>query len=394
MKFETIHFNKKKKMIAIVIFAFVIGITIGLVTSKAAYRTTESINIATGTIDYNPGDLNILAVKIQKENTTGTEESDYETSNVVPTGNYALNRTKSYCNYNNNGTPTNINTKFYYDNTLGIVDIRIEKKGTKCYLYYDRIQSQLINYTMLYDGSLNNATTNQMTSVTGGWTADGWDEETWSTWVPKTSGTLSNNSMILNSASSNSVWLGTANSIPVEMGDSLFGRMKRTDNISTNRFFIELRKEKKNNANIVINGNGAANFVRIVCSSKNVVEIKNATIAEEVSYAYASAIAYQQGAGTVYEVWITKPDNWQELVSITGVTEPENMLDLLSDSEKITTILNNKEAVKYMITQCTGDFLGNAIASQTFMTAYRNSPYKSLIDSNSHWSKFISLAIY
>ena len=45
-----------------------------------------------------------------------------------------------------------------------------------------------------------------------------------------------------------------------------------------------------------------------------------------------------------------------------------------------------------MVKQCTGDFMAKAISNSTFMTAYQSSPYKSLIDNNEHWAKFINMA--
>lgn len=50
-------------------------------------------------------------------------------------------------------------------------------------------------------------------------------------------------------------------------------------------------------------------------------------------------------------------------------------------------------AVKYMVKRCTGEFMTKAIQNSTFMSAYASSPYKSLIDANVHWKKFIDMSV-
>lgn len=99
--------------------------------------------------------------------------------------------------------------------------------------------------------------------------------------------------------------------------------------------------------------------------------------------------------GRIHEVVLTKQDNWQDLCTIAGIN-PSNYTDeetLCSDSTAIATILSNRNAVKFMIYQCTGSFMANAISSSTFLTALNNSSYNTTIQANEHWNKFLSMVV-
>lgn len=82
-----------------------------------------------------------------------------------------------------------------------------------------------------------------------------------------------------------------------------------------------------------------------------------------------------------------KPDNWAELSNLIEI-EATSISDILDNS---VTLLSNKKAVEYMMYNCTGDFMMNAIMSETFLTALNNSQYKTMIMANEHWSKFLSM---
>lgn len=95
------------------------------------------------------------------------------------------------------------------------------------------------------------------------------------------------------------------------------------------------------------------------------------------------------GRGTflVYSIALVKEDNWQELASKTGITA--SSIDVLLNNS--ATLLSNKNAVDYMIYNCTGTFMLSAIQSSTFLTALNNSAYKTTIQANEHWNKFLSM---
>ena len=87
-------------------------------------------------------------------------------------------------------------------------------------------------------------------------------------------------------------------------------------------------------------------------------------------------------AGLLY-----KEDDWQTLAGIAGITAG-SIDDILTNS---SVLLSNEEAVKFMVYNCTGDFMVSAIQSSTFLTALNNSEYKTKIYANEHWSKFLSM---
>ena len=95
----------------------------------------------------------------------------------------------------------------------------------------------------------------------------------------------------------------------------------------------------------------------------------------------------QTGSMYVYEVFAYKADDYAKLASKAGITAT-SIDDILTDS---STLLSNEDAVNFMIAQCTGDFMVSAIQNTTFLTALNNSPYKSVVQSNEHWAKFLAM---
>lgn len=84
---------------------------------------------------------------------------------------------------------------------------------------------------------------------------------------------------------------------------------------------------------------------------------------------------------------LLKPDNWEELASIAEITA-SSIADVLTNS---STLLNNVDAVNYMVANCTGDFMAKALNNSTFKTALNSSPYASIIRDNVHWAKFMDM---
>ena len=95
----------------------------------------------------------------------------------------------------------------------------------------------------------------------------------------------------------------------------------------------------------------------------------------------------------IYAYALFKQDNWQELCTIAGLNSSDyaSEVNLCATSNAITTILNNKEAVDFMIYQCTGSFLCAFICSTTAKTALASSSYKTKIYANEHWNKFLAM---
>ncbi len=130
MKIEKLELsNKKNKLMFFlgVILTASIFILINYLTSRANYRNTESIELAKGTINYSLSDLNVIAMyKIEDG-----KDVDIDT---VPTEGYTLSE-KSYCTIPD--SETQIKDVFTFDYSTKELNIKITKKGTKCYLYFE-----------------------------------------------------------------------------------------------------------------------------------------------------------------------------------------------------------------------------------------------------------------
>ena len=126
MKFETLKDNKKILLATVIVFVVILTLIIS--TSLAKYKVTESINIARGTINYSLADFNMVAM--YQINSNGS----YDEINIMPNGGYVINESSSYCTING-VKDTNAVLKTI-DGNHTIANLQ---KGSKCYLYFDKI---------------------------------------------------------------------------------------------------------------------------------------------------------------------------------------------------------------------------------------------------------------
>ena len=96
--------------------------------TRAKYRTSESIPLVTGTINYELSDFNLIGVYIE-------DGDDYTKVDQIPDSGYTLNEEKSYCKI---GDKEQDMTITYDMNTKTLNITPITKEGTKCYLYFDK----------------------------------------------------------------------------------------------------------------------------------------------------------------------------------------------------------------------------------------------------------------
>ena len=152
MTFETLKRSHLKRNIIIALIAIGIISAIVLNFTRAKYRTTQSIPLINGTINYTLADLNIVAMYL--------DGSEIDT---LPDGNYALT-SESYCTTEDDVKDESI-TLSYDSATKGLSVSPMTKKGTKCYLYFEEKSgaSDIIedayeeNQGMLaYDGTVDN----------------------------------------------------------------------------------------------------------------------------------------------------------------------------------------------------------------------------------------------
>ena len=160
MNFEVLKRSHIKRNIIIAVIIILILSAVILTFTKAKYKTTASIPLVNGTINYDLSDLNLIGAYIQ-------EGEEYKQVNEIPLSGYEFNEEKSYCAVNGE----NINATINFDietQTLSVVPLT--KKGTKCYLYFDEKASGsetiLAHYsTVLTRTSFSSTVTNTTTGT-------------------------------------------------------------------------------------------------------------------------------------------------------------------------------------------------------------------------------------
>ena len=129
IEFETLHSNKHRiYLLCGIVCVVILMVTLIITTSKAKYRTTESIPLIQGTINFSPSDLNLMAVYLNKNGETLS-------SDKVPHVGYTLNTEQSICEVNDVKDET---IEIVYEN--GLLNFNgLGNKGTKCTTYFDLI---------------------------------------------------------------------------------------------------------------------------------------------------------------------------------------------------------------------------------------------------------------
>ena len=150
MKYEVLKRSYVKRNIIIAIVIVLVLSAIILTFTRAKYRTTQSMPLLNGTINYTLADLNIVAMYL--------DGSEIDT---LPDGNYELT-SESYCTNEENVKDDSI-TLNYDGSTNTFTVAPFNKKGTKCYLYFDEKASGG-DYILAGD----NPPTNSTTDWTGG----------------------------------------------------------------------------------------------------------------------------------------------------------------------------------------------------------------------------------
>ena len=126
MNLEILKRSQLKRNIIIGVVAVLIISAIILNFTRAKYRTTQSIPLVNGTINYSASDLNIVAITV-----------DGESYDTIPEGNYELTE-ESYCTIN--GEKAEI-TFSWNSATKNLTISPFTAKGTKCYLDFKKSNS-------------------------------------------------------------------------------------------------------------------------------------------------------------------------------------------------------------------------------------------------------------
>ena len=157
MNFEVLKRSHIKRNIIIAVIIILMLSAIILTFTKAKYKTTASIPLVNGTINYDLSDLNLIGVYIQ-------EGEEYKQTNEIPTSGYEFNSEESYCTINNERDDTI--TLSFDMTTQNLIVTPLTKKGTKCYLYFDE-QSSGSEYILASENAPTNSTTDWTNNGTG-----------------------------------------------------------------------------------------------------------------------------------------------------------------------------------------------------------------------------------
>ena len=150
MEFQTLKKNHLKRNIIIGILIVGIISAVVLNFTRAKYRTTQSIPLVTGTINYSLADLNIVAITV-----------DGKEVDSIPEGNYELT-SESYCTVNGEKDES---VKLSYDSTTkGLSVTPMTTKGTKCYLDFNK--KSTLKDPILANNSVNSGTPNFANTAT------------------------------------------------------------------------------------------------------------------------------------------------------------------------------------------------------------------------------------
>ena len=128
MEYEVLKRSHLKRNIIIAVLVVSLISSLILNFTQAKYRTTQSIPLIQGTINFSPSDLNLMAVYLNKNGET-------ESSDKVPHVGYTLNTDQSICEVNDVKDET---IEIEYEN--GLLNFNgLGNKGTKCTAYFDLI---------------------------------------------------------------------------------------------------------------------------------------------------------------------------------------------------------------------------------------------------------------
>ena len=130
MEFQTLKKNHLKRNILIGVLVVGIISAVVLNFTRAKYRTTQSIPLVNGTINYSLPDLNIIGLYID-----GVETEELDSSK-----NYTLNTEQSTCTYKDGSIIDNLSIS--YDSETGGLSISpYTTEGTRCTLYFEEVKS-------------------------------------------------------------------------------------------------------------------------------------------------------------------------------------------------------------------------------------------------------------
>ena len=279
------------------------------------------------------------------------------------------------------------------NNNFKIIDENLGKSGggggsdTPTY-------EQLVNYTMLYDGSLGDATENQCVDITGGYSKQINSDYIEDTVIFNDNNIYCKAKRLANTPKNYLARIST-NSLINLNGYKKIGVLAKItlELYDYSRSSLELATAKIGNVALfkfgdytVVQENSANGIKHIYSGDISELETKNVYFCAQ-AFSMNSTVTNNLSEVEMYYAFLVKNDDWKTLASKADITA-SSIDDILINSE---TLLSNKDAVEFMIYQCTGDFMASAIQSNTFLTALNNSEFKTIILANKHWNKFLNM---
>lgn len=248
--------------------------------------------------------------------------------------------------------------------------------------------TQLINYTMLYDEG------DECTSVTGGW---GLCQGTYSSVYGRKDAQSITLAFTASNAASNhdDAYTNTENEIDVTDYITMvanYTNVNITTGSETNQnkpFSVYYNTFNSSSWET----NRLAYYTSTFATEVQSYDISGHTTIKPIFYVNGWKSISCYADVTINHVLLVKDDNWQEWISKVGLsTDTYTTLDsVLADSTALETLMNNEEAVKYMVYNCTGTVMAGCIQAQTAIDAIADSRYLSMIYGNVHWKKFLDM---
>ena len=139
-------YKLSKILIGVSVLVIIGTVVIGRI-SHAGFKSSISVPLAKGKITYKNPDFSLVGLYVENESGGYTETAS------VPTGNYEVNASKTYCTKPSGSDKVNDSrvTIKYVNNSLTFG--RVTSKNTKCYVYLDEKEELLVvsdilaNYT-------------------------------------------------------------------------------------------------------------------------------------------------------------------------------------------------------------------------------------------------------
>ena len=160
IKFETLPGGgyKLSKILIGVSILVIIGTTIVGKITHADFKSSISVPLARGKINYKKPDFSLVGLYVENEDGGYTETSS------VPSGNYEVNTSKTYCTKPNGDNQVNdTNVKVVYSNNLLNFN-GVGSKNTKCYVYLDKKEELLVVSDILAKYTKDNSRSGEITA--------------------------------------------------------------------------------------------------------------------------------------------------------------------------------------------------------------------------------------